>query len=518
MKDYSEFFTHVVANHLHKLVSLVGSSHSQKVLVHQWVLGIEYNWRAYASTSSDDDSEFIPRLSFWIGGLRDQFNSNPSKSKVIELLNKTFNASTFCYFDYGARSDIEEQIEKYCKEVDDWFGEEILNPKLRRFRLSKDVIPLINSEIETLQRYGSDLSDSKIGISKDIRDASGLEKEFSSMFKTISDEYVQAMKTNVDWFSDIKRNLDSFLNSCNKLGYKELLSKKQLSEIEDINKKIELKNLIVDSVDILKGTLSINKEDYMDIINTDSPISKIQEKLRNNFSNNLIKKLKEDINNFNKNLKEAHSVNQLWENNSIRLLDKKQLSEIEEIKELIEDKNSLKSIVNDNFDKIKEFEAELPEPDKLNNSFTNLFSNSLVKINPDEILLILYNMYADLLKRNPKEGNKIIENINEFIENVPNKYSTMNIQTEFNKIKDKAFLKVKIVNLFRIPKKEIEVRINQNSKKLKTKPTDENGEVMFENVPKDELLIILTIRDKDKEYTIKIEDYYNEKTIWLFSL
>ncbi|MBL7051152.1 hypothetical protein ISS04_03235 [Candidatus Woesearchaeota archaeon] len=421
MKDYSEFFTHVVANHLHKLVSLVGSSHPQKVLVHEWVLGIESNWRAYVITSKGDDSEFIPRLSFWIGGLRDQFNSNPSKSKVIELLNETFDASTFCYFDYGARSDVEEQIEKYCKEVDDWFGEEILTPKLRKFRLSKKVIPLINSEIKTLQRYGTNLSDSKIGLNKDIRDASGLEKEFSSMFKTISREYVKAMKTNVDQFLNIKRDLDSFLNSCNELGYKELSSKKQLSEIE-------------------------------------------------------------------------------------------------EIKELIKDKNSLKSIVNDNFDKIKEFEAELPEPGNLNSHFTSLFSNSLVNIKPDKILLILYNRYIDLLKKNPKEGNKIIENIDEFVEDIPNKYSTKNIQTEFNKIKDKAFLKVKIVNLFRIPKEEIEVRINKNSKKLKTKLTDENGEVMFENIPQDELSINITIGDKDNEYGIKIEDYYNEKTIWLFSL
>lgn len=422
MKDYSEFFTHVVANHLHKLVDLVGGSHSQKVLVHEWVLGIEYNWSAYVSTSNDDDSEFIPRLSFWIGGLRDQFNSNPSKSKVIELLNKTFDASTFCYFDYGARSDVEEQIEKYCKEVDDWFGEEILTPKLRKFKLSKDVIPLINSEIESLQRYGSNLSDSKIGISKDIRDASGLEKEFLSMFKTISKGYVKSMKTNVDWFSDIKRNLDSFLNSCNKLGYKDLLSRKQLSEIEEIEELV-----------------------------------------------------------------------------------------------LIEHKNSLKLIVNDNFNKIKKFEVEIPEPEKYN-AFVNLFSNSLKVINSDEILLSLYNIYADILKKNPKDGNKIIENISEFIKNIPNKYSTKNIQKEFDKIKDKAFLKIKIVNLFRIPKKEIEVIIYQNSKKLKTKRTNEKGEVMFDDVPKDELTINMIIGDKNKGYKIKIEDYYNEKTIWLFSL
>lgn len=78
MKNYSEFFTHVVANHLHKLVDLVKGSYSQKVLVHEWVLGIEHNWSQYIYVSNDD-SEFIPRLSIWIGGLRDRFNSDLKK-------------------------------------------------------------------------------------------------------------------------------------------------------------------------------------------------------------------------------------------------------------------------------------------------------------------------------------------------------------------------------------------------------------------------------------------------------
>ena len=417
MKDYSDFFTYIVAKHLHKLVDLVEDSHSQKVIVHKWVWGIEKNWAEYARTS-DDDSEFIPRISFWIGGLRDTFNSNPSKSQVIDLLNRTFDASTFCYFEYGARDDVEKQIEKYCKEVDDWFNEEILTPKLKKFRLSKEVIPLINSSLYILQRYEFDLTDSEIEISKKTGADSVPEKELFSLFKMIADEFVKVINKNSERFAEINNDFNSFIESCNKLGYEESIFKNQKLEIEEIKKSIE-------------------------------------------------------------------------------------------------EKNSLKEIIKESFDKIKEYDSELPEPEKYP-LFVAVFSKSLKPIDSNKVLHNLYNTYVYVLKRNTTKGNDIIETIESFIKNTSRNYSIKSLENEFKKIKDKSHLKIRVLNLFRFPKKEVEVILKHNSKKINSELTDENGEIIFENVLKGKSTI--HIIDNDKEYKINIKNYYNEKKIWLFSL
>lgn len=270
MSDYVNLFKDIIAPHLHKLVELVKGSNYRRVLIHEWVLGIEYNWVGYAHKEDDDTSEFVPRLSFWIGGLRDKFNSNPSKKQVIDLLHQTFDASTYCYFDYGARSDIERQINNYCTQVDDWFGEKILTPKLDRFRLSKKAIPFINTNLDILQRYNSELGSSKLEISKEIQNASDLEKEFNSMFRLLMDEYIKVMRRDTDSFIELNKYFDSFLDDCKKLGYNISVSKKQKSDLENIKQKIDLKNLIQDTKDILKGTFDIETNKINKIINSDS--------------------------------------------------------------------------------------------------------------------------------------------------------------------------------------------------------------------------------------------------------
>lgn len=427
MKDYSDFFTNIVAKHLHKLVEIIGDSPSQKVLVHEWVLGIESTWRdfttilrVYPPKHRNDDSEFISRLSFWIGDLRDKFNSNPSKNQVIELLYKTFDASTFCYFDYGARDDVEAQIENYCKQVDEWFGESVLSPKLNKFRLSKDVIPLINSTIDTLQRYGSNLDNSVIGISKDIRDASGLEKEFYAMFGRITEEFIKSMMKNVESFSDIKSQLDYFLSSCHKLGYEDILSKKQDSKIQ-------------------------------------------------------------------------------------------------EIKNLIDEKKRLSDIINISFDKLKKYFVDLPEPNK-HRLFTDVLGKTLKNIDNKKIIQYLYQVHLDILKRNPIQGNAIIDEIKSFIQIASKDFNVSSIETDFKTIKEKSYLKIKVMNLFRIAKKDIVVSIKKDNKPILKKSTDSKGECIFENLPKGELSLIITNKNKERQYSSIINEYYNEKIIWLFSL
>ncbi len=216
MRDYSKFFTSVVAGHLHKLVDLVKDSYSQKVLVHQWVLGIEHNWSEYVVVSNNT-SEFIPRLLFWIGGLREQFNSNPSKRKVIELLNKIFDVSTFCFFEYGARHDVEEQIKEYCKEVDDWFGEDILTHKFKKFKFSQNVIELVNDAFKKLIYLGVDSKKiNNIKISKRIETSSDLEKEFNKLVETI---IKLSINYTISPMNDVIKYLKDFLEKCHKLGY-----------------------------------------------------------------------------------------------------------------------------------------------------------------------------------------------------------------------------------------------------------------------------------------------------------
>jgi hypothetical protein len=216
MKDYSDFFTHVVANHLHKLVDLVEFSRRKKILVHEWILGIEYNWPEYIHVS-DDNSEFIPRLSFWIGGLRDRFNSDPKKSEVVEMLDKTFDASTFCFFEYGARDDVLKQIEKYSKEVDEFFGEDILTHKFKKFKLSQKIVKIVNNAFEKLVDFGvkQDKIDS-IRISKDIDTASDLEKEFNKLIETI---IKLSINSTTSPKNEVINYLEEFLGECQELGY-----------------------------------------------------------------------------------------------------------------------------------------------------------------------------------------------------------------------------------------------------------------------------------------------------------
>jgi len=523
LKDYSGFFTNVVAEHLHKLVDLVRDSHSQKVLVHEWVLGIEYNWKDYAGENKRrvyepnpaGDSDFIPRLSFWISGLRDKFNSNPTKIQVIDLLYQTFDASTYCYFEYGTRDDVENQIEKYCEEVDDWFGEPILNPKLKKFRLSRKAIPAMNVAIKKLQEYGF-AEDSELVISKNMENASDIEKDFMLRFKKISQAFIDQMNKNMDKFLEIQKDLDLFISECQSLGYSDILSKKHKLDINAVKQRSELKKLVMNSEAIYSDTFKINTNELIQLINKDISFSKIQQEIRSLLSGQLVDSLRKDTFKFDKMHQVLNSLNKLWKDNSFELFEEKQLTEIEDIAILIKRKDTLKTTIYDCFKELRKFDPTLPEPDK-QGILTDVITPELNVIEENKILKYLYSIYIDILKRNPDLGNEIIKKIELFIRTVASNFSVKYFDYEFNKIKDKSYLKVMVVNIFRMPKKGIEVIIKQNSKTTDNKLTDKNGEVIFESVPKGKLVVSLNKNNKKREYPINIEQYYNEKKIWLFS-
>jgi hypothetical protein len=354
MKDYFELFTNIVAPHLHKLVELVSSSRRMKVLVHEWVLEIEYNWPEYAIVS-DDDSDFIARLSFWIGGLREKFKSNPSKKDVIELLNKTFDASTFCYFEFGARDDIERQIEFYCTQVDDFFNERILSPKLKRFRLSKEAIPLINRTIKILEYYHFKFEHVKFRES--IEDASELETELLSLFRRLLNGFIKITESNFANLSEINEKFLSFLSCCNKIGYNDVF--------------------------------------------------------------------------------------------------------------LVEDQKNL-------------------------------------------ILA-----YKSILNNYPTNGEEIINSFFNLLPKLSTLIDTLILKNEFEFIKDSGYLKLKIVNIIRIPKKNLKITIKHGLNKSVEKFTDKSGVVLFNDLSKGDISIL--INSSKKAYTMEIDTFYNEKIIWLFS-
>ncbi len=217
MGDYSIFFTDIVARHLHELVDMVKHSHRQKILLHQWILGIEHNWPDYVQIS-DNESEFVPRLSIWIGGLRDRFNSSPTKQEVIEMLAETFDASTFCFFEYGARKDILNQIERYVNDVDEYFDEDVLNHRFKKFILSQKIVYVLNEAFDKLIELGVSPDDlNQIPISKDIDTASELEKEFTKLIENV-------LKLAISSVSVFRRKamydyLTEFLDRCKEVEY-----------------------------------------------------------------------------------------------------------------------------------------------------------------------------------------------------------------------------------------------------------------------------------------------------------
>jgi hypothetical protein len=148
-KDYEELCTRIVVPHLHKLVKTIEADRLQKVLVHEWVLGIEKNWAEYSRATSHD-STFVARLTFWIHGLRDKFADCKDDRQAVILLNEVFEASTYGCLEYGGDPGMALQIERFCATVDAWMGRKVLQPRWATFSIISKTGPLINRLLETM--------------------------------------------------------------------------------------------------------------------------------------------------------------------------------------------------------------------------------------------------------------------------------------------------------------------------------------------------------------------------------
>jgi hypothetical protein len=612
MKNISELFTNIVAEYLHKLVDSVGNLTFHKILVHEWVVGIEYNWGVF--TRSSDDSDFVARLSLRIGGWRSEFAQAKSQKEVTKLLYQTFDAMTFCYFDYGAEKEVETIIEDYCKAVDGWFGELILQPKLKRFKLSRKAIPLLEETLGKLKKWGFTLDKRKGVLSEDITNATGLEKEFQTLFSDIIEEFIRIIKRNISDYNEIKLELDKFLEGCKELGYPGIITKAQSAVIEDIQIRLELRDLLIDShnnlsltnkglfdvdelvrtlnsgissqkvkenvlsqlslqivnyltrndinfdearkesrlvedfwkrygltilsdkdkseigniqkvrefktiiresYEILKEDLSIDIDSKLSKINALIDIKRIELEISSQLSKELLNLLASDISKYELLEQKIQKIVTLWNKDSILLFDDRGIQELQKLANLRNRKLEMREIVEKGIHNLQKIDSNLPELDK-HNPLSEVISSEVAGFNENQVITYMFIVQKDILKRYPEKGKKIFEEIEDFIKKTSKKFDVKTIKREVDNLKEKAYLKVKIVNLFRFPKKNIEISLMQGSKKIKSGSTNEDGEVVFTDIPKTE--VNLRISNSPKERNLLINDYYLEKTVWLFTI
>ena len=102
----------------------------------------------------------------------------------------------------------------------------------------------------------------------------------------------------------------------------------------------------------------------------------------------------------------------------------------------------------------------MPEPNK-HSIFTDVFGKTLKNIDNKKTLQYLYQVHLDILKRKPTQGNAIINEIKVFIKIALKDFNVSSIEADFETIKDKSYLKIKVINIFRIGKKDININIKK---------------------------------------------------------
>jgi hypothetical protein len=262
-RDYEQLFNQIVVPHLHSLKELVATSERRKVLVHEWVLEVERSWAEFADTGMGSD--FVARLAFFISGLRERARSNPSEDEIKKVLIDAFDASIYCYFEFGARKDVAEATLTFCRDVDEWMNKAVLVPHYERFEKSREIVPFIDEQVNRLENYGLDGNLIKTqlqkAIKREIEDASSLVAELKRLLEQIPDLHLKAIQTNPSKASKIDEEIEEFVVRAEKFGYhikldKELVKKrKRISEFTHILKILKeslRKSGIADFIDISK--------------------------------------------------------------------------------------------------------------------------------------------------------------------------------------------------------------------------------------------------------------------------
>ena len=173
----------------------------------------------------------------------------------------------------------------------------------------------------------------------------------------------------------------------------------------------------------------------------------------------------------------------------------------------------LKDLIEQDFEELGQVVGNISDPED-NDLLYKVVNKKLIGFDEDEVLSTIYKVHLDLLEKDPKRGDKILQVTDRFIENASKKFNTNNLQAELNKIKARTYLKVKVRNILWLPKKDISVSFYQNGKKIYERKTDEHGEIVLRNVPRKNLIIEVKLKNKSKEQTLELNSYYTEKNIF----
>lgn len=238
MTNYRELFDNVIAPHFHQLVRTATPHPARRIMVHEWVLGIESNWKGFAEATKDGP-DYVARLSFWMGGLRDKFYSRLTQEEAEKLLLETFDASTFCYFEYGADDDIKVVIEEYCKKVDKFLGKKLLHTPYQRFKLSHKAIPIIESTTRVVEQYDSNVHVKGVRIDESVQDFESLQRKFTLAFRHIAAAFLEVADRRHSELTEINEDFQNFLSAIGNLGFTDVLTKDQRTRVEDLDKKAQ---------------------------------------------------------------------------------------------------------------------------------------------------------------------------------------------------------------------------------------------------------------------------------------
>ena len=528
----------LVIRHLHDLVDSVIDSPRRKVIVHEWIFGVCQHWREFAKID-EQGSEFIPRLSLGIAGIRERFDNGLTKDQVRRELLYVFDISTYCYFEYGARDDLLEKIEQFCKKVDLSMEESILKPHILKFKHYGLILPSINRAITFLK--GNQI-DPKIMMGlESIDNASSLEKEISCIIQEILNCFLILLKKDLSRFQEIKKEFDQFTSECSKWGYKLLINSEMVKELDRLNQVIYLHHLIEKTHNLCHSSYKVcRKIDFssfdLSMLERQINTNKIVETIKLEIIDTLLSELNSNPQHYKQIVNKLEEIQRLWkdlipvffdrsqkviiENSKIlgqRLINEKlekERAQTDKLEKINTKKSYVKAIVESIFEDIFKFNPKILIPNKHKN-FEVIYRNSGVDFDENEIFGYLFEVLVDLVKREPYTEQKVEDLIKSLIERVSKNGFRINyLEDKYYSFKKTAFLEIDINTIFGKPKIGILVSVFGSDKILQKDNTDINGRIIFENLPRENLTIKIG-KNYLNQRKYSLINYYNKHNIKL---
>ncbi|MBT6774266.1 hypothetical protein HOA91_02745 [Candidatus Woesearchaeota archaeon] len=514
--------------HLHALVDLVKGDGRRKVLVHEWVLGICSHWRAFSQIDGNSSqSEFIPRVSIGIQGIRNRFDEGMNRQRTIKELRYVFDISTYCYFEYGAREDVLNKIKDYCHSADKLLGEKALFPMYEKFMMSRAIIPIVNGAIDKIEKLSESGTKTleKIRIKEEINDASGLEKEFTRIIRIVVDTFFKSIKESPTDCEYYISELNNFVKKCEKLNYENLINNKQKEELEYVARFIFIQETLSKTIRFFRTPYVVCKDINLktfnlNVIDSKRNLDLITKNIVDIISNQLMEDLRNNPLYYEVICEKINQVKDMWENLAPDFLTKKQISFMEEsekrterLLEVIKNKKEIKKILEDSFQILSRVDPDIPRP-RNQSIFDKIYCAEVEEFNEKEVFTYLFNSYLDIVNRFPPQGKKLLNHLKKLVKDIEIKFNAKYLRKLCDDIDKVAYLEILVKNIFGKGKQGIDVLVYQNNCKLAQKATNSKGIVKFEEIPRGNIQVrVLGKRLKEKEYMLK--EYYNSYSIRL---